>query len=641
MSNNLYTAESIKKLKGLEAVRKRPGMYIGGADIHGLHHLVAEIVDNSIDEALAGYASEITVTLHSDLSVSVFDNGRGIPVEKVKGESKTAVELVFTELHAGGKFSSDSYKTSGGLHGVGSSVVNALSSKLEVIVSRNYKSYKTAFIQDSIVEKTHEIPLQFKRGTLVRFWPDYKFFKDARLNFSTIAERLKESSFLVSNLKITIIDEIKNHKEVYQSQKGLEEFLDFINGSKSVISKPVSYKETLKNIEVEFAFQYSDDYSSIILSFVNNVKTIDGGSHEAGIKSAFVKVINDYAFKEAFIKKQDLFDFEDIKEGLSLILSLKIPENLLEFVGQTKSKLGTAEARHIVEEIATKKLEIWFLDNKKEAKNIVNKIKNAYEIRLEERKRRQENRKSKNILKEKYILSDKLTPAMSKNPLEKELFLVEGDSAGGSAKSGRNRNFQAILPLRGKVINSEKSKMLDILENTEIATIINSIGAGFGKDFDSSKAQYNKIIIMTDADTDGAHIQILLLTFFYRFMRKLIEDGKIYIALAPLYKVTYKSKNQYYYAWDDSELKDILEKNAQSSYEIQRYKGLGEMNSDQLWETTMNPETRTLIKATISDAILAEKRVSTLMGDNVKIRKEWIDNNVNFSNDDDFLEQIN
>ncbi|AKB11310.1 DNA gyrase/topoisomerase IV subunit B [Mycoplasmopsis synoviae] len=641
MSNNLYTAESIKKLKGLEAVRKRPGMYIGGADIHGLHHLIAEIVDNSIDEALAGYASEITVTLHSDLSVSVFDNGRGIPVEKVKGESKTAVELVFTELHAGGKFSSDSYKTSGGLHGVGSSVVNALSSKLEVIVSRNDKSYKTAFIQDSIVEKTHEIPLQFKRGTLVRFWPDYKFFKDARLNFSTIAERLKESSFLVSNLKITIIDEIKNHKEVYQSQKGLEEFLDFINGSKSVISKPVSYKETLKNIEVEFAFQYSDDYSSIILSFVNNVKTIDGGSHEAGIKSAFVKVINDYAFKEAFIKKQDLFDFEDIKEGLSLILSLKIPENLLEFVGQTKSKLGTTEARHIVEEIATKKLEIWFLDNKKEAKNIVNKIKNAYEIRLEERKRRQENRKSKNILKEKYILSDKLTPAMSKNPLEKELFLVEGDSAGGSAKSGRNRNFQAILPLRGKVINSEKSKMLEILENTEIATIINSIGAGFGKDFDSSKAQYNKIIIMTDADTDGAHIQILLLTFFYRFMRKLIEDGKIYIALAPLYKVTYKSKNQYYYAWDDSELKDILEKNAQSSYEIQRYKGLGEMNSDQLWETTMNPETRTLIKATISDAILAEKRVSTLMGDNVKIRKEWIDNNVNFSNDDDFLEQIN
>lgn len=278
MPNNLYTAESIKKLKGLEAVRKRPGMYIGGADIHGLHHLVAEIVDNSIDEALAGYASEITVTLHSDLSVSVFDNGRGIPVEKVKGESKTAVELVFTELHAGGKFSSDSYKTSGGLHGVGSSVVNALSSKLEVIVSRNDKSYKTAFIQDSIVEKTHEILLQFKRGTLVRFWPDYKFFKDARLNFSTIAERLKESSFLVSNLKITIIDEIKNHKEVYQSQKGLEEFLDFINGSKSVISKPVSYKETLKNIEVEFAFQYSDDYSSIILSFVNNVKTIDGGS---------------------------------------------------------------------------------------------------------------------------------------------------------------------------------------------------------------------------------------------------------------------------------------------------------------------------------------------------------------------------
>ncbi|AAZ43999.1 DNA gyrase/topoisomerase IV subunit B [Mycoplasmopsis synoviae] len=641
MPNNLYTAESIKKLKGLEAVRKRPGMYIGGADIHGLHHLVAEIVDNSIDEALAGYASEITVTLHSDLSVSVFDNGRGIPVEKVKGEFKTAVELVFTELHAGGKFSSDSYKTSGGLHGVGSSVVNALSSKLEVIVSRNDKSYKTAFIQDSIVEKTHEIPLQFKRGTLVKFWPDYKFFKDARLNFSTIAERLKESSFLVSNLKITIIDEIKNHKEVYQSQKGLEEFLDFINGSKSVISKPVSYKETLKNIEVEFAFQYSDDYSSIILSFVNNVKTIDGGSHEAGIKSAFVKVINDYAFKEAFIKKQNIFDFEDIKEGLSLILSLKIPENLLEFVGQTKSKLGTTEARHIVEEIATKKLEIWFLDNKKEAKNIVNKIKNAYEIRLEERKRRQENRKSKNILKEKYILSDKLTPAMSKNPLEKELFLVEGDSAGGSAKSGRNRNFQAILPLRGKVINSEKSKMLDILENTEIATIINSIGAGFGKDFDSSKAQYNKIIIMTDADTDGAHIQILLLTFFYRFMRKLIEDGKIYIALAPLYKVTYKSKNQYYYAWDDSELKDILEKNAQSSYEIQRYKGLGEMNSDQLWETTMNPETRTLIKATISDAILAEKRVSTLMGDNVKIRKEWIDNNVNFSNDDDFLEQIN
>ncbi|VEU78204.1 DNA topoisomerase IV subunit B [Mycoplasmopsis columbinasalis] len=634
-----YDASTIKQLKGLEAVRKRPGMYIGSTDINGLHHLIWEIVDNSIDEALAGYADLIRVTLTKEGSVKVEDNGRGIPVGKTES-GKSAVELIFTELHSGGKFGDGAYKTSGGLHGVGSSVVNALSNKLVCTVYRDRKVYETVFNADLIAQPTTEIGTTNKRGTLVEFWPNFEIFKRAQFNFDVIAERMRESCFLISGLRIVLKDEKTNRTLEFCYDDGMNAFIDFINDSKNPLTPIYTFKETVREIEVEFGFQYSDSYNETLFSFVNNVKTRDGGTHETGLKAAFTKVFNDFAINEKAIKGKNTFDGEDIREGLTVVLSVKIPEKYLEFVSQTKDKLGTPEAKGAVEEMVSASLKNWISENNSLAKKILNKIKRAAESRLAARKAKQEARSAKNALKEKQILSGKLTPAQSKNVSEKELFLVEGDSAGGSAKLGRDRKFQAILPLRGKVINTEKARLFEILKNEEIATIINTIGAGIGSDFDITKAQYDKVIVMTDADTDGAHIQILLLTFFFRHMRQLIENQKVYIALPPLFKISStKAKKEVIYAWDELELKEILAQDKFKGAEVQRYKGLGEMNADQLWETTMSPATRTLVRVKIEDAALAERRVSTLMGDNVEPRKQWINANVEFTMEDNY--QIN
>ena len=632
MTTTKYDENSIKILEGLDAVRKRPGMYIGSTDKRGLHHLIWEIVDNAIDESINGFGDYIKITINKDGSLSVEDHGRGVPIGKHES-GKSTPEVIYTILHAGGKFSESGYKVSGGLHGVGASVVNALSKKMEVTIHRDGEINVIKFENGGHVsQKLTKIGTTNKTGTTVTFTPDPEIFKSTNFSFTTITERMQESAFLLSGITIEVVDEEDARHAKFHYENGLINFVEYINEGKSVLHKVINFNGSKQNIEVEIALQYQEGYNENILSFVNNVKTGDGGSHETGFKSGITKAFNDYAKDNGLLKGKEGFDGSDVREGLSAVINLKVPENLLQFEGQTKGKLGTPEARTVTEQITYENMKFFLEENREIAVSIVEKAARSHVAREAARKAREAARQGKGKEKKEKILSGKLAKATGKDISKNELFLVEGDSAGGSAKTGRNRETQAILPLRGKVLNCEKASNNDIQSNEELNTLTYAIGAGIGNDFDPTESNYGKIIIMTDADDDGAHIQILLLTFFYRFMRPLIEAGMLYIANPPLYALDF-GKHKEYVATDE-ELEE--RKKTAKGYKVQRFKGLGEMNSDELYETTMNPETRSLIKVSITDAALAEKRVSVLMGDKVEPRKEWINENVDFTLEDSF-----
>jgi topoisomerase-4 subunit B len=636
-----YDADDIQVLEGLTAVRKRPGMYIGSTSTSGLHHLVWEIVDNAVDEHLAKFCSKIDVTIHKDNSVTVQDNGRGIPTGMHKMGIPTP-QVVFTILHAGGKFGGAGYKKSGGLHGVGASVTNALSEWLEVEIFRDGKIHKQRFeywVDTNGNEHVGEpvtglevIGSTNKTGTKVTFKPDKRVFQGGiTISYDTLAERLQEIAFLNSGLQVTLKDERTDKQETFLYQGGASEFVKFLNEDKAVLHDVIHFTAEKDDIEVEVALQYNDGYTETIASFVNSIPTRGGGTHETGFKTAYTRVMNEYARKAGILKeKEKNLEGNDLREGMMAVINIKMAE--VEFVGQTKDQLGSAAARSAVDAVVAEKMSVFLEENPQVAQTLLKKAVQAAKAREAARKAREEVRSGKKGKGESSNLGGKLTPAQSKDFTRNELFIVEGDSAGGSAKQGRDSKYQAILPLKGKPMNPEKAKLPDILKNDEYRAIITAIGAGIGSEFDIEESNYAKIIIMTDADTDGAHIQVLLLTFFYRYMKPLIDAGKVYIAQPPLYKVTKKSGkgSTVRYAWTDEQLQ-ALTKELGKNIELQRYKGLGEMNPEQLWETTMNPETRTLLQVQIEDAAKAERRVSTLMGDKVDPRKRWIIENVDFT----------
>lgn len=616
-----YNAEQIEVLEGLEAVRKRPGMYIGSTSSRGLHHLVYEIVDNSIDEAMAGYCDDIQVIIHPDNSITVKDNGRGIPVDLHPKMNKSALEVAFTILHAGGKFNNDAYKVSGGLHGVGMSVVNALSILLKVEVKKDGKRYTQEYSRGKALAELQEIgTYKGRSGTIITFQPDPEIFESTVYDFEILVHRLKELSFLNKGVSISLTDERTNTKEVYKYNGGLVDFVKYINKNKDTIHpKPIVFEAERDGSLVEIALQYNDGYTENLFSYANNINTTEGGTHEAGFKAALTRVVNDYARKNNILKSnENNLSGEDVREGLTAILSVKVKEP--QFEGQTKTKLGNSEVRSIVDNVVGEGLTTFFEENPSIAKKIIEKALQAARARAAARKARDLTRR-KNAL-ESTSLPGKLADCTWKDPRYCEMYLVEGDSAGGSAKQGRDQKFQAILPLRGKILNVEKARLDRILANNEIRAMITALGTGISEEFDIEKARYHKIIIMTDADVDGAHIRILLLTFFYRYMKPLIEHNYVYIAQPPLFKVKKGKNTQYVYS--DRELEEVLGKIGREKTEIQRYKGLGEMNAEQLWDTTMDPETRTILQVKLEDAMKADDLFTVLMGDKVEPRREFI-----------------
>ena len=626
---NNYTAENIQVLKGLEAVRRRPAMYIGDIASRGLHHLVYEIVDNSVDEAMAGFADIIKVTIEEDEVITVEDNGRGVPVDIHPVEKIPAVEVVMTMLHAGGKFDKSSYKVSGGLHGVGASVVNALSERCSIEIYRNGKIYFQEYARGIVKDKLKVIGKSKKSGTKVSFLADSEIFTKVLYNFDTLAQRLRELAFLSRGLRITLVDEREKKSEEFFYKGGLSEFVDYLDRARNPVhKKPIYIEKTNIEVPVEIALQYNSSFTENILTYCNNVNTVEGGTHLFGFKSALTRTINNYAIRNNLIKPSDKLTIqgEDTREGLTAIISVKVPEP--QFEGQTKTKLGNSDVRGVVESIVNEKLFEYLEENPATAKAIIEKVKSAARARDAARRARDLTRRKSAL--ESGSLPGKLADCSISDPDHCEIYLVEGDSAGGSAKQGRDRRFQAILPLKGKILNVEKARFDKILVNDEIKTIVTALGTGIGnEEFDLSKLRYGKVIIMTDADVDGSHIRTLLLTFFYRYMKELFDFGKIYIAQPPLYKI--KKKKVEFYAFNEDEKAKILKRfNGNSGVDIQRYKGLGEMNPDQLWSTTMDPEKRTILQVSLENAAEADYIFSTLMGDEVEPRRLFIEKNAKY-----------